>query len=99
MKEKKLPIIFYVVSLGFAYKDNYTICFNAKEIKNALAKYIKVGENTNNDIIIKVYRIENRHILEDFSRRKFVELYLSDVNYFSNGLKHIEEISINLNEE
>ena len=47
MKRKKLPIIYYVVSLGYATRDNYNICFEAKEIKNILSKYIRMDKKVN----------------------------------------------------
>ena len=45
MKVKKIPRIFYVVSLEFGTSGCDDICFNAKEVSNAIAKFIKVNKN------------------------------------------------------
>lgn len=91
MKGKKLPIIFYVVSLELGTSGCDDICFNAKEVKKSLAKYIKVNEN--GKIVIKEFRIRNRHIIEDFTKSEFITSYF-DGFFDNNDISHIKEMSI-----
>ncbi len=94
MKRKKLPIIYYVVSLGYATRDNYNICFEAKEIKNILSKYIRMDKK--GKLIISQYRIENRHILEDYSRNEFVKVYFDEIYNDIHAWSHITDLTIDL---
>lgn len=93
MKKDKLPIIFYVVSLELGTSGCDDMCFNAKEVKNSLAKYIKT--KVDGRIVIKQFRIRNRHIIEDFTKNEFMSSYF-DGFFDHNDISYIKEMSLNI---
>lgn len=93
MKKDKLPIIFYVVSLELGTSGCDDMCFNAKEVKKSLEKFIKLNEK--GEIVIKQFRISNRHIIEDFTKNEFMTSYF-DGFFDHNDISHIKEMSLNI---
>lgn len=95
MKEKKIPTIFYVVSLEFGTSGCDDICFSAKEVKNSLAKFIKA--NKKGTIVIKQYRIDNKHIIEESTKNEFIRAYF-DGFLTHRDISHIKEMNIKIEE-
>lgn len=93
MKEKKLPIKFYVVSLELGTSGCDDICFNAKEVKTSLEKYIKA--NVNGMIVITEFRIRKKNIIEEFTKSEFISAYF-DGFFDNNDISHIKEMNITI---
>lgn len=100
MKIKYMVSNFFVVSLELSSSKYKKICFNAKEVNNALSECFKADrnsiENTNKKSYISIskYVVTNRNIIEDLLKDEFTRMYFDNIEWVMNGIKEIEKINI-----
>lgn len=91
---------FFVVSLELSSSKYKKICFNAKEVNNAISECFKAEKNSikNTDkksyISITKYVVTNKEIVEDLWQDEFIQMYFDNVEWVIDGIKEIEKINI-----